>query len=128
MQDVAPWTQGETLLPLAHGETRTTPVAIEYAAEASYAPMVSLRSGPYKFNRCALDPDQLFDLENDPHELVNLIDDPEFDDIRAEFSALADAKWDLRVLMKRCADRRRGVGLSMRPCAMVNITLGIISR
>jgi len=95
MQDVAPWTQGETLLPLVYGKTRTTPVAMEYAAEASYAPMVSLRSGPYKFNRCALDTDQLFDLENDPHELVNLIDDPEFDDIRAEFGALADAKWDL---------------------------------
>jgi len=95
MQDVAPWTQGETLLPLARGRTRTTPVAMEYAAEASYAPMVSLRSGPYKFNRCALDPDQLFDLENDPHELVNLVDSPEFGDIRDEFSALADAKWDL---------------------------------
>ncbi len=95
MQDVAPWTQGETLVPLANGMARTTPVAMEYAAEASYAPMVSLRSGPYKFNRCTLDPDQLFDLENDPHELVNLIDDPEFDDICAEFSALADAKWDL---------------------------------
>jgi choline-sulfatase len=95
MQDVAPWTQGETLLPMAHGGTRTTPVAMEYAAEASYAPIVSLRIGPYKFNRCALDPDQLFDLENDPHELVNLIDDPEYDDVRAEFSALTDAKWDL---------------------------------
>ena len=95
MQDVAPWTQGESLLSLANGGMRTTPVAMEYTAEASYAPMVSLRSGPYKFNRCALDPDQLFDLENDPHELVNLIDNPEFDDIRAEFSALADAKWDL---------------------------------
>ncbi|MFZ8878687.1 MAG: choline-sulfatase [Paracoccaceae bacterium] len=95
MEDIAPWTQGETLLPLANGRVRSTPVAIEYAAEASYAPMVSLRSGPYKFNRCSLDPDQLFDLENDPHELVNLIDDPEYDDIRVEFGAMADAKWDL---------------------------------
>jgi choline-sulfatase len=95
MDDVAPWTQGETLLPIANGATRTTPVAMEYAAEASYAPMVSLRRGPYKFNRCTLDPDQLFDLENDPNELVNLIGDPEFDDIRAEFGALADAEWDL---------------------------------
>ncbi len=95
MEDVAPWTQGETLLPLANGGVRSTPVAIEYAAEASYAPMVSLRSGPYKFNRCSLDPDQLFDLENDPHELVNLIDNPEYDDIRVEFGTLADAKWDL---------------------------------
>ena len=34
-------------------------------------------------------------MENDPHELVNLIDNPEFEKVRAEFSALADAKWDL---------------------------------
>jgi len=56
---------------LGQGQTRDTPVAMEYAAEGSYAPLVSLRYGKWKFNRCALDPDQLFDMENDPHELTN---------------------------------------------------------
>lgn len=95
MEEVAPWTQGESVIPLARGEDRTSPVAMEYAAEASYAPMVSLRQGKYKFNRCALDPDQLFDLEADPHELTNVIDDPEYQEAAQAFQNMAEARWDL---------------------------------
>jgi len=95
MEEVAPWTQGESLLPLANGTARTTPVAMEYAAEASYAPLVSLRQGKYKFNRCALDPDQLFDLENDPHELTNLIGNPDHAEAEETFAKMAEDRWDL---------------------------------
>jgi choline-sulfatase len=95
MEEVAPWTQGESLLPLANGAPRTTPVAMEYAAEASYAPLVSLRQGKYKFNRCALDPDQLFDLESDPHELTNLIGNPVHAEAEAAFAKMAEDRWDL---------------------------------
>ena len=35
---------------------------MEYAAEGSYAPLVAIREGDWKYVRCALDPDQLFDL------------------------------------------------------------------
>jgi hypothetical protein len=38
-----PWTDGESLVPLAPGERATEPGAMEYAAEASYAPLVGLR-------------------------------------------------------------------------------------
>ncbi len=41
---------GESLVPLANGAERTSPVAMEYAAEASYAPLVSLRYGKWKYN------------------------------------------------------------------------------
>jgi len=75
MDEVKPWTQGESLLPLINGGSRETPVMMEYAAEGSYAPMVSLRMGKYKYNHCSIDPDQLFDLEDDPNELVNLAKD-----------------------------------------------------
>jgi choline-sulfatase len=84
LDEVLPWVDGESLLPLAKGEERTNPVAMEYAAEASYAPLVSLRDGPWKYNRCALDPDQLFNLDDDPHELTNLADDPAYADQLAE--------------------------------------------
>jgi choline-sulfatase len=40
MEDVMPWTDGESLLPVAKGGDRASPVAIEYAAEGSYAPLV----------------------------------------------------------------------------------------
>jgi choline-sulfatase len=95
MSEVMAWTEGESLVPLGQGKTRQSPVAMEYAAEASYAPLISLRSENWKFNRCALDPDQLFDLEADPHELKNLAADPAYKDIVAGFDAQMKERWDL---------------------------------
>lgn len=95
LDEVAPWTTGESLVPLGQGADRVNPVMMEYAAEASYAPMVSLRSGRWKFNRCLLDPDQLFDLETDPDELVNLATAPTHQAVVEKLSAEIDARWDL---------------------------------
>ncbi|CUH76192.1 choline-sulfatase [Tropicibacter naphthalenivorans] len=95
MSEVEPWTAGQSLVPQMQGEARTTPVAMEYAAEASYAPMVCLREGRWKFTRCQLDPEQLFDLEADPHELQNLAGDPAHAETLKHFQTLADARWDL---------------------------------
>ncbi len=39
MAEVMPWTDGQSLVPLANGTERTAPVAMEYAAEASNAPL-----------------------------------------------------------------------------------------
>ena len=95
MDEVMPWTTGESLVPLGQGASRDTPVAMEYAAEASYAPMVSLRYGKWKYNRCALDPDQLFDMEADPHELTNLAEVPEHQGTVQTLRAKSEARWDL---------------------------------
>ena len=95
MEEVMPWTDGESLAPLAAGGERASPVAMEYAAEASCAPLVALRSGRWKYVRCALDPEQLFDLEVDPHELTNRADDPAFAEALAGLRAEADRRWDL---------------------------------
>jgi choline-sulfatase len=95
MQDVMPWTTGETLKPLGQGATRTAPVAMEYAAEASYAPLVALREGSWKYVRCALDPDQLFDLHADPYELTNLADHPDHQTTRDALRAQSNDRWDL---------------------------------
>ncbi|MFV1492736.1 choline-sulfatase [Phaeobacter sp. JH18-32] len=95
MAEIEPWTDGQNLLPLALGEERSAPVALEYAAEASYAPLVCLRYGKWKYTRCALDPDQLFDLEADPHELTNLAADPAHAGTLNSLRAKSEARWNL---------------------------------
>ncbi len=95
MSEVMPWTEGQSLKPLGQGARRDAPVAMEYAAEGSYAPMVSLRYGKWKFNLCTLDPDQLFDMEADPQELTNLAEVPAHQGTRTTIKAKALARWDL---------------------------------
>ena len=94
-EEVAPWTDGESLMPPIAGSARTAPVFMEYAAEGSYAPLVAIREGDWKYVRCALDPEQLFNLATDPHELKNLACDPAHAATLAKFRAAADARWDL---------------------------------
>ena len=95
MDEIMDWTDGESLVPLAQGTPRQSPVAIEYAAEGSWAPLVCLRQGNFKYTRCALDPEQLFDLAADPSERRNLAADPAHAGTLAQFRAMADARWDL---------------------------------
>jgi choline-sulfatase len=95
MDEIMPWTDGESLLELANGGSRDTPVAVEYAAEGSNAPMVSLRYGKWKYNRCSLDSDQLFDLSADPCELRNLAADPAYRETLETLRDQVAARWDL---------------------------------
>jgi choline-sulfatase len=93
--EVAAWTDGESLKPLIDGGMRTTPVLMEYAAEGSHAPLVAIREGDWKYVRCALDPEQLFNLAMDPQELDNLAGQPAHAATLSRFRAAADARWDL---------------------------------
>ncbi|APE42866.1 choline-sulfatase [Sulfitobacter alexandrii] len=95
MDDVMPWTTGQSLVPLGQGADRAEPVAMEYAAEASQSPMVALRQGRWKYTNCAIDPEQLFDLDSDPHELTNLAEDPAHADTLERFRIEAAGRWDL---------------------------------
>jgi choline-sulfatase len=92
---VAPWADGQSLVGVASGGRREAPVLMEYAAEGSETPMVAIRDGRWKLVHCPIDPPQLFDLEADPQERVNLAADPGHG---ATFDRLMDrvrARWDL---------------------------------
>jgi choline-sulfatase len=95
LSEVMPWTDGQSLVPLMTGTGGRDAVAMEYAAEASEAPMVGLRHGPWKLVLCKLDPDMLFNLTDDPQELNNLAADPAHAETLAELKTMALARWDL---------------------------------
>ncbi|WP_377512375.1 choline-sulfatase [Octadecabacter sp. R77987] len=96
MDEVMPWTDGESLKLLGQGGTRTTPVAMEYAAEGSNAPLVALRDGKWKYIRCNLDPDQLFDISTDPHEQNNLANVEKYQEALTQLRAKSQERWDLK--------------------------------
>jgi choline-sulfatase len=97
LDGIAQWLDGQSLLPLAAGGSRDRPVVIEYAAEASVAPMVSIIRDGFKFNYCEADPPQLFELEADPHELNNLArdSDPAHAARTAQFMGLMRKHWNM---------------------------------
>ncbi|WP_136658555.1 choline-sulfatase [Nitratireductor sp. XY-223] len=95
LEAVQPWTDGVSLLPILSGKSRGAPVLMEYAAEGSYAPLVCMRDGRFKFVHCELDPPQLFDLDADPNELNNLASDPEHASVLDDFKSRAMARWNM---------------------------------
>lgn len=96
------WRGGNTWLctgsaPICRWRVRARParVAMDYAAEASDAPLVCLCEGRWKYTVCALDPEQLFDLQADPRELTNLAADPAHADALAGFREKAKGRWNV---------------------------------
>ena len=73
-----------------------TDVAAEYLGEGVNAPAVMLRRARHKYICCETDPEQLYDVESDPHELVNVAaSEP---DLCASFRAEVERRWDMPAL------------------------------
>ncbi|GAA4523723.1 choline-sulfatase [Brachybacterium paraconglomeratum] len=73
-------------------------IVIEYLAEGTLRPQVTLVRGQFKYVACPGDPDQLFDLATDPHELHNVASDPAYGErVRSLRGALA-ARYDFAAL------------------------------
>lgn len=117
LAEVLPWTDGRDLAPLAQGGERGAPVPMEYAAEGSYAPLVAIRDGRWKYAHCDLDPPQLFDLAADPQELTNLAAEPAHAETAAGFAAQVREHWDTARLdaeVRQSQARRRVVYEALR--------------
>ena len=87
-------TDGRSLYPLLGGAAEDPNATAwgEYLAEGTVAPMYMLRRGPWKYIHCPTDPDQLFNLVDDPNELNNLA---ESHPIARKFHAEVVAKFDI---------------------------------
>jgi choline-sulfatase len=86
---------GHSLLPALAGRGAASEVIGEYLAEGAIAPVVMIRRGDYKFVHCPVDPDQLYDLTRDPHELTNLAGRAQRATRVADFRAEVAQRWNL---------------------------------
>ena len=117
VDDIAAWTDGESLVNLANGAERTSPVLMEFAAEGSSTPLVSMRYGRWKYNRGLTDPDQLFDLEAEPNEMTNLASNPAQAGTLAQLRAKSETRWKLETFdasVRESQARRRVVYDALR--------------
>jgi choline-sulfatase len=92
---------GASLFAVAQGEQPTRPVICEYHAIGSIAGAYMIRLGRYKYCHYVAYAPQLFDLESDPEELVDLAGDARYSEV------LRDCERQLRsVLDPEAVDAR----------------------
>jgi choline-sulfatase len=90
--------EGRSLLPHLEGRPGHDEVVAEYLAEGALAPIVMIRRGRHKFIHSPADPDQLYDLAADPHELVNLAEHPSGKGVAEDMRRECAERWDLASL------------------------------
>ncbi len=105
-RDLAGPIDGRSLVPHLGGRADAhDEVYGEYLAEGAVSPLVMIRRGPWKFIHSLGDPDQLYDLVNDPDERINRA--------QAEAGRLAAfreevaRRWDLPALDRAVRESQR---------------------
>lgn len=99
---VPDYVQGKSMLPLLQGQSVDwrDSFLFEYYVDDAYPyagpTQVAIRTEKYKLVDCFLDDDidELYDLEKDPGEMVNLINNPEYNSIQK------DLRKELKKIMK----------------------------
>ncbi|HXA35010.1 MAG TPA: choline-sulfatase [Steroidobacteraceae bacterium] len=89
---------GSALTALLIGGDGKDEVIGEYLAEGAIAPLVMVKRGRYKFIHSPVDPDQLYDLQEDPDELHNLVATSRHAQRAQEFLAEVNRRWNLPAL------------------------------
>ncbi len=102
---------GISMMNHLYGGTGHDTVFAEYMGEGTIAPLMMIRRGPWKYITCPADPPILFNLADDPLELVNLISSAE-DETQAIYQSFrleAAQKWDFEKITQEvliCQRRR----------------------
>lgn len=111
--DYADAVDGHSLLPLLRGHESGWPDGVfgEYLAEGALAPCLMIRRGWFKYVYSEPDPEMLYDLAADPHELHNLAGQPEHEEVRRAFHAEVIERWQPQTLRRTwlASQRRRHV-------------------
>jgi choline-sulfatase len=94
---------GHSLIPLLQGDaSRWDDLALgEYLGEGALAPVLMIRRGRFKYVASEPDPDQLYDLAADTHELHNLAERAEYADLLRVLRAEVKERWDPPALRGR---------------------------
>jgi choline-sulfatase len=109
---------GLSLLPHLEETGGHDKVYGEYTGEGTIRPLMMIKDGPWKYITCPADEPQLFNLDRDPLELVNLARvakkvearTPEEEEAKAkfeEFEAEARRKWDFDAITEDVLNSQR---------------------
>lgn len=101
---------GNNLVPLMSGQINewSEPVICEILSEGVTAPSFMIRKGDYKYIHSSEYDPILFNLADDPNELVNLAGRPEMAELENEFAMEISERWDERALSEEILkDQRR---------------------
>ena len=104
--ELARTTDGRSLYPLLEGASENAEATAwgEYLAEGTVSPMYMLRRGNWKFIHCPTDPDQLFNLVDDPTEMNNLAG---AHPLAKKFRAEIEAKFDIPKIHEAVLESQR---------------------
>jgi choline-sulfatase len=100
---------GHSLVDIANGATPMRPVLCEYHAIGSTSGGFMLRLGRYKYCHYVGRPPQLFDLDADLEELVDLVGDARHADTLRECEARLRAVLDPQAVDRRAKARQRSL-------------------
>jgi choline-sulfatase len=100
---------GKSLLKMCHGEddSRIDDVMMEYTGEGVYSPCFMLRQDGFKYVHCDDDPPMIFNLNEDPKELVNLAGNPEYANVEARMATEIQKRWDSATLKEKIIESQR---------------------
>lgn len=100
---------GRSLVPLLEGREQQDPDEVfgEYMGEGSVAPIFMIKRANHKFIWCECDPNQLYDLDNDPDELNNLSGQNAFSTLEAKFEKEVQQRWNVKQIKNAVLEDQR---------------------
>ena len=78
--------------------------------------MFMIRRGHFKYIHCEVDPPQLYNINDDPQELNNLIENKKFNELAESFEREVLSRWDSEAIRKNVIatqKQRRGIHAAM---------------